>query len=274
MVNCRIANVKFSFNCNSELMNSQLEKYRIDEQGDIVISCEIVEEIRIPTSTVVYHSKYYDIYQENNSYIQVQRSESGIVLGMVVYQENNATIYLQDGAIGRKEYLLTEYAAVYYILREQNAIFIHSSSIKYNELGILFIASSGVGKSTQARLWKEHMGIVQVNDDKNIIIEENGELFIYGNPWSGKSLIDINTKTKLTHLVFVKRSETNYVQKISKKEQFLLLMPHMSNPSFMYNRDKWNKLTDKLMFVNSAIINCNISYEAVDKLNEFLKESK
>ena len=33
-----------------------------------------------------------------------------------------------------------------------------------------------------------------------------------------KKRIDINTKTKLTNLVFVKRSETNYVQKISKKE--------------------------------------------------------
>ena len=216
-------------------------------------------------------AKYYDIYKLDNKFIQVQKSEDEYVIGVVEYEENFATIYLKDNGVGRKEYLLTEYAAVYYILREQNAIFIHSSSIKYEDLGILFIASSGVGKSTQARLWKEHMNITQVNDDKNIIIEENGELFIYGNPWSGKSLIDINTKTKLTNLVFVKRSETNYVTKISKKEQFLLLMPHISNPSFMYNRNKWNALTDKLMYVNGAIINCNVSYEAVDKLNEYLK---
>jgi len=41
----------------------------------------------------------------------------------------------------------------------------------------LFIASSGVGKSTQARLWKEHLNITQINDDKNIIIEEKDGLY-------------------------------------------------------------------------------------------------
>ena len=33
----------------------------------------------------------------------------------------------------------------------------------------------------------------------------------------------------------------------------------------------YNSLTDKLMYINGAIINCNVSYEAVDKLNEYLK---
>lgn len=271
MINCLIANVKFTFNCNSNMMNQQLEKYKNDSEGEITISCKMVEKIEIPSLDLLYHSKYYDIYKNNNDYIQIQKSENNIIIGMIIYQENQATIFYEKGLVDRKEYLLTEYAAVYYILKKQNAIFIHSSSIKYNDLGILFIASSGVGKSTQARLWKEHMNITQINDDKNIIIDENGELYIYGNPWSGKSLIDINTKIKLTNLVFVKRSDTNYVKKITKKEQFLLLMPHISNPSFMYNKEKWNILTDKLMLINGAIINCNISYEAVDKLKEYLQ---
>ena len=273
MINCSIANVKFSFDCNSNLMKKQLEKYSISEKGDIVISCQIVNKLEIPKAEIAFHSKFYDIYKDGNDFIQVQRSEDGLVIGIVIYKKDSAVILLEDGAIARKEYLLTEYAVVYYILREQNAIFIHSSSIKYDNFGILFIASSGVGKSTQARLWKEHMNITQINDDKNIIINENGELYIYGNPWSGKSLIDINEKIKLTNLVFVKRSDTNYVKKITKKEQFLLLMPHISNPSFMYDRKKWNELTDKLMLVNGAIINCTVSYEAVDKLNEYLKQN-
>ena len=33
------------------------------------------------------------------------------------------------------------------------------------------------------------------------------------------------------------------------------------------------ELTDKLMLVNGAIINCTVSYEAVNKLNEYLKEN-
>lgn len=273
MINCLIANVKFSFCCVSKLMVSQLEKYRIEEKGDIVISSEIVEKIDVPNLDIVYHSKFYDVYKKNDEIIQIQRSEdSQEVIGMVVYRDNSATILLLNNQVSRKEYLLTEYACFYYILKNQNAILIHSSSIEYKDYGVLFIASSGVGKSTQARLWKEYMNVNQINDDKNIIIEENGDLYVYGNPWSGKSLIDINKKVKLTNLVFVKRSEVNSVKQVSKKEEFLLLMPHISNPSFMYNREKWNRLTNKLMEINGAILNCSISKDSVMRLKEYLED--
>lgn len=273
MINCLIANVKFSFSCVSNLMKKQLEKYKVDEKGEIIISTEIVDTIEIPNLDIIYHSKYYDVYKNNNEIIQIQKSEeTQQIIGMVVYRENSATILLENNNINRKEYILTEYACFYYILKKQNAILIHSSSIEYNNNGVLFIASSGVGKSTQAHLWKEYMNINQINDDKNIIIEENNELYIYGNPWSGKSLIDTNKKIKLTNLVFIKRSETNFVKSISKKEEFLLLMPHITNPSFMYNREKWNQLTNKLMEIDGSILNCNISQEAVIKLKEYLEE--
>ena len=163
---------------------------------------------------------------------------------------------------------------MYFILNHENAILIHSSSIKYKDNGILFIASSGVGKSTQARLWKEHLNIIQINDDKNIIIEENDGLYIYGNPWSGKSLIDVNEKVKLTNLVFVHRSDIPSIKTVTKKEEFLYLMPHITNSSFMYNREKWNQLTNKLIEINACVWNCNISYDSVDTLKQYLEETK
>ena len=96
----------------------------------------------------------------------------------------------------------------------------------------MWSTGEGNGKSTQARLWKEHLDIVQVNDDKNIIIKENDELWIYGNPWSGKSFIDTNIRVKLTDLVFIYQSPENKIREISKKEQFLYLIPQITNSSF------------------------------------------
>ena len=112
------------------------------------------------------------------------------------------------------------------------------------------------------------------NDDKNIIIEEKDGLYIYGNPWSGKSLIDINTKVKLTNLVFVHRNTSPSVREVTKKEEFLYLMPHITNSSFMYNREKWNQLTNKLIEINACVLNCNISYDSVDALKQYLEETK
>ena len=274
MINCKIANVKFRFSLVSNLMKNQLEKYVTNEQGEINISSEIVDKINVPQTEAKFHSKYYDVYQDNDDLIQIQKNENNGYIGAVIYKENSAIILMKNGDVGRKEYLLTEYACLYFILKHENAILIHSSSIQYKDKGILFIASSGVGKSTQARLWKEHLNITQINDDKNIIIEEKDGLYIYGNPWSGKSLIDINTKVKLTNLVFVHRNTSPSVREVTKKEGFLYLMPHITNSSFMYNREKWNQLTNKLIEINACVLNCNISYDSVDTLKQYLEETK
>ena len=119
--------------------------------------------------------------------------------------------------------------------------------------------------------WAE--GKIWVNNHAHIIEEKDG-LYIYGNPWSGKSLIDINTKVKLTNLVFVHRNTSPSVREVTKKEEFLYLMPHITNSSFMYNREKWNQLTNKLIEINACVLNCNISYDSVDALKQYLEETK
>lgn len=271
LIHCDIAKMNFSFSMVSSLMNKQLKKYECKKEGNIVITSKIVDKLEVPNGEIEYHSKYYDIYRDGESLIQVQRDESENIFGIVIYNPNSAVILLENENVARKEYLLSEYAVLYYILRDQDAILIHSSSILYKDRGILFIAKSGTGKSTQARLWKEHLDIVQVNDDKNIIIKENDELWIYGNPWSGKSFIDTNIRVKLTDLVFIYQSPENKIREISKKEQFLYLIPQITNSSFMYNRDKWDMMTNALMDMNGYSMGCTISYDAVEMLKNRLE---
>lgn len=271
LIHCDIAKMNFSFSMVSSLMNKQLKKYECEKEGNIVITSKIVDKLEVPNGEIEYHSKYYDIYRDGESLIQVQRDESENIFGIVIYNPNSAVILLENENVARKEYLLSEYAVLYYILRDQDAILIHSSSILYKDRGILFIAKSGTGKSTQARLWKEHLDIVQVNDDKNIIIKENDELWIYGNPWSGKSFIDTNIRVKLTDLVFIYQSPENKIREISKKEQFLYLIPQITNSSFMYNRDKWDMMTNALMDMNGYSMGCTISYDAVEMLKNRLE---
>ena len=271
LIHCDIAKMNFSFSMVSALMNKQLRKYECQKEGNIIITSKIVDHLEAPTSEIEYHSKYYDIYRDGESLIQVQRDESENIFGIVIYSPNGATILMENDNIGRKEYLLSEYAVLYYILRDQDAILIHSSSILYKDRGILFIAKSGTGKSTQARLWKEHLDVIQVNDDKNIIIKENDELWVYGNPWSGKSFIDTYIRVKLTDLVFIYQSPENKIREVSKKEQFLYLIPQITNSSFMYSRDKWDMMTNALMNANGYAMGCTISYDAVEMLKNKLE---
>lgn len=65
----------------------------------------------------------------------------------------------------------------------------HSSVVMKDGKGYMFLGKSGTGKSTHSRQWLEHIpGTELLNDDNPIIrVRENGEVRVYGSPWSGKT---------------------------------------------------------------------------------------
>jgi len=74
------------------------------------------------------------------------------------------------------------------VMASRGAIAIHSSTIVADGRAILFLGESGTGKSTHTRLWRENIeGARLLNDDSPIIRVINGELRVYGSPWSGKT---------------------------------------------------------------------------------------
>mgnify|MGYP003226810706 CR=1 FL=1 len=67
-------------------------------------------------------------------------------------------------------------------------IAIHTSTIVCQSKAILFLGESGTGKSTHTRLWRKNIqGAVLLNDDSPILRIIDGEPWIYGSPWSGKT---------------------------------------------------------------------------------------
>lgn len=74
------------------------------------------------------------------------------------------------------------------VLLKHNAVAIHSSVIVADGRGVLFLGESGTGKSTHTRLWRENIeGARLLNDDSPIVRIVDGEVRVYGSPWSGKT---------------------------------------------------------------------------------------
>lgn len=72
-------------------------------------------------------TKYYDIFEYDNIVLQRVHTEDGILIGYLKYESNNITIY--NASSFDKEYMLSQYALVYCLRCEQNAIFMHGSSL-------------------------------------------------------------------------------------------------------------------------------------------------
>lgn len=122
------------------------------------------------------------------------------------------------------------------ILLQEGILFLHCSVIEVDGQGYAFTAQSGVGKSTQTRLWLEHFGDRAriINGDKPLMrLEDTPEgprMFAYGTPWNGKEGMGCNAKTPLKALFFLRRGDTPSVSPISDAEAIDFLLHQ-----FMYS---------------------------------------
>ena len=90
----------------------------------------------------------------------------------------------------------------------------HGSVVALDGEGYAFLAPSGVGKTTQTRLWQRYFGdrLRVINGDKPLIrMVRDGESVrfdAYGTPWRGKEGMGCNASVPLKAIFFLNRSNT------------------------------------------------------------------
>lgn len=215
----------------------------------------------------ISETTFYDKYKIGNKIIQHQKNQDGKYYAIIEYDDKNITIYNDKNNTFIDEYLLSQYAINYLVSNYTDSIFFHSSSIKYENLGIAFSAKSGTGKSTHRRLWEKYGNAKVINDDKNIITLKDDELYITPNPWCGKHMRQNNIESKLNAVVFLFQSKENVVVDISKSKAFKLLLGQIIPPNDD-NLEKWNKIVDKLLMLPIYYYGCNMEEEAFSVIKE------
>jgi len=122
-------------------------------------------------------------------------------------------------------------------LASENKFIIHGSAIYLDNLnnGYIFVAPSGVGKSTHVRLlrkvYKDRVNYI--NDDKPFLLSSNDGFYIYGSPWNGKEHNSNNIKAKLNAIFVVSRSKVNKVSVLEPKVAINYLIKQLHIPEGM-----------------------------------------
>lgn len=202
---------------------------------------------------------YYEVYDTNLGTLQLQFSKEENI-GAILYQENKVTIFPFLSCF-EVEYLLSQYAFVYWIKKYTKSLFIHASSIVYQDAGILFCAKSGTGKSTQRMLWEKYGNAICLNDDKNILRQINGQMYLMPNPWGGKHFVTTNIRAELKAIVFLYQSKENIITPLKKEEAFLLILKQTQLPS-PDTVESWNECIDLLCRNPLLHFGCNMEEEA------------
>lgn len=150
---------------------------------------------------------------------------------------------------------LAVYRKLAQLLVQDDILLMHGAVVAVDGQAYLFTAKSGTGKTTHTRLWMRQFGdrAVMVNGDKPLLHITSEGVTVYGTPWDGKEHLSTNTSCPLKALCILTRSETNHIERISKKEALPMLCQQSYRPCSPIGAQKMLALVDRL---GSSVPHC------------------
>lgn len=211
-----------------------MERYQIfrcdcEEQADAKYSfryCDTAFETEKLTER--YRCKSFVEYQDAKNRYRVftiqLNSEAGRVIVKWKREKNEIyEIFLEETFRGRysKYFDFLNHLAFENLLLCHGGILLHASIVSYKGNGILFSAASGVGKSTQAELWKKYMRAEIINGDRALIRKKDGIFWAFGSPMAGSSGIYKNAGVEMKALIILKQENRNTIRRMEAGEAFV-----------------------------------------------------
>jgi hypothetical protein len=119
------------------------------------------------------------------------------------------------------------------LLSQGRGLLFHACGIDDQGLGYLFLGNSGDGKSTTARICFES-DVTVLNDDRIIVRENRGELWMYGTPWHGDFKAHSSHGLPIHKLFFLHHGRKNFCR-VKRGAEAVSMLLARSFPPF------WNK---------------------------------
>ena len=157
-----------------------------------------------------------------------------------------------------------------------DCMFMHCSALSYKGNALLLTAPSGTGKSTHARLWREHFGedVVMINDDKPLLRFIDGQIYACGTPWDGKHHISNNIMVPVKAIAILSQGKQNIAQRASAKQALFHILNQTIRPEEPELMNQVLGYTEQLLKnVKIYTLSCTISDEAVQTLFNAIKEN-
>ena len=155
-------------------------------------------------------------------------------------------------------------------LLDRDIFVMHGSVVELDGEGYAFLAPSGVGKTTQTRLWQQHFGqrLRVINGDKPLIrMVHDGEaaqFHAYGTPWQGKEGMGCNACAPLKAVFFLKQSREPGAVPATHAQKVDLLFRQLLMPVEPERMMRLLNMADKLVSsVPFYVLSCDMTEASV-----------
>ncbi len=157
------------------------------------------------------------------------------------------------------------YQILLYRLVSHGYFLMHSVAVVMDQQAYIFMARSGVGKSTHAKLWEKCFPnqAVILNGDKPLFSFKGDVLMVHGSPWKGKERYGYNASVPVKGIAFIERSENNSIQTADEKYILTKLFQQVALPKEQPDLGIFlNFLSKAVKTVPFYRLSCNMEPEA------------
>ena len=220
--------VVFQLNAPKFNENDRLALFRTEcERADEKFTLEMTDDLRLPGGEPVFKDEFVWHYRDGEREARVTFDERSDGILMIDTEEENGHRVLYNEA--HIDYLGSNLAQkimdVPRRIIRHGGIFLHSSYIDVNGEAILFTAQKQVGKSTQAKLWRDLRGAEIVNGDRAILRRaEDGHWFAWGSPYCGTSKICNNRSLPVKAVVILSQGEVSKATRAGVRQSFAAML--------------------------------------------------
>ena len=128
------------------------------------------------------------------------------------------------------------------VLPERHGVMLHACGVADGKRGMLFVGPSGAGKTTAAHLWGNSGKASVLNDEYCIVRAVEGQLWLYGTPWVGKSGFCSSGKVPLEEVFFIEHGKETERVSVRETEAISRLMSQAFLP--MWDKTKMQLVLD------------------------------
>lgn len=196
------------------------------------------EEILVEEETIQKYGRANVIpYQEGWLFITTRSSwqEAGVKSSVApskpgkksygrLYASKNYTECVYYSHTYQKDTISNLHTAVDAALPLHGGSIVHASCVKHQGKAILFCGPSGMGKSTQARLWQQRYGAYMLSSDAPAVFPEENGAVAYGMPWDGSDQIMTQESAPIAAVIELAQAKENRIRPMSGGEAMQRMM--------------------------------------------------
>lgn len=251
-----------------------------EEPRYIVKLREVPHLLKVQGKELLHNQDYAVFADERDTYLRVwhdhKEEDRPYAISRFVPEERSVLIdYLPEGSKFFKEsgnsFFHIGWEA---LLIRENRMILHASCIDTEVGGILFTGPSGIGKSTQAKLWCQYQGAELINGDRAVVAKEDQQWSAYGSPYAGSSRCYVNKNCRIGAVVVLKQAERCMIRKMAAGEAFCRIFSGLTVNN--WDRNFVNRACDLVQMLLTEIpvyeLACTPDRDAVDILYHALKQ--